>query len=78
MARGHVARGGDGMKRIAPPSWLEGLLKSLLPERDREAVSGDLYEEFCEEMVPRAAFSFSAHSRSRSPIDRFWKEPRSA
>ena len=23
------------------------------------------------------AFSFSAHSRSRSPIDRFWKEPRS-
>jgi len=41
------------MKRIAPPSWLEGLLKTLLPERDREAVSGDLYEEFIEEIVPR-------------------------
>ncbi len=41
------------MKRIEPPKWLEGLLKSLLPERDREAVSGDLYEEFCEEIVPR-------------------------
>ena len=41
------------MKRIGPPKWLEGLLKSLLPERDREAVTGDLYEEFCEEQVPR-------------------------
>jgi hypothetical protein len=32
---------------------MERLLKFLLPERDREAVAGDLYEEFCEEVAPR-------------------------
>lgn len=41
------------MKQMGPPLWMEKLLKSILPERDREAVSGDLYEEFCEEIVPR-------------------------
>ncbi len=41
------------MKRMGPPLWMERLLKLLLPERDREAVTGDLYEEFCEEVVPR-------------------------
>ncbi len=41
------------MKRMGPPLWMERLLKSVLPERDREAVTGDLYEEFCEEMTPR-------------------------
>lgn len=41
------------MKRMGPPLWMEKLLKSILRERDREAVSGDLYEEFCEEIVPR-------------------------
>lgn len=34
------------MKRIAPPFWLECILLFLLPPRDRETVSGDLYEEF--------------------------------
>lgn len=41
------------MKQLKPPKWMEALLKSLLPERDRESVTGDLYEEFCEEMLPR-------------------------
>ncbi len=41
------------MKRMGPPLWMERLLKFLLPERDREAVTGDLYEEFCEEKAPR-------------------------
>ena len=35
------------MKRIGPPSWMECLLLSLLPVRDRETVTGDLFEEFC-------------------------------
>lgn len=41
------------MNRIGPPTWMEALLKSLLPERDREAVAGDLYEVFCDEIAPR-------------------------
>jgi hypothetical protein len=41
------------MKRIEPPKGLERLLRLLLLERDREAVTGDLYEEFCQEVVPR-------------------------
>jgi hypothetical protein len=32
---------------------MERLLKFLLLERDREAVTGDLYEEFSEEKLPR-------------------------
>lgn len=36
------------MKRMGPPSWMELLLRSLLPVRDRETVAGDLYEEFCD------------------------------
>ena len=38
------ARGGDGMKRMGPPLWMERLLKLLLPERDREAVTGSVSE----------------------------------
>jgi hypothetical protein len=41
------------MKRIEPPKWMERLLKSLLHERHREAVAGDLYEEFCEVKIPQ-------------------------
>lgn len=41
------------MKQMEPPKWMETLLKSILPERDRESVTGDLYEEFCEEIAPR-------------------------
>ena len=36
------------MKRIAPPYLLDCLLLFLLLPRDRETVSGDLYEEFVE------------------------------
>jgi len=41
------------MNRIEPPKWMEGILKSLLHDRQRESVAGDLYEEFCEEQIPR-------------------------
>ena len=41
------------MNRIEPPTWMEKVLKSLLHQGQRESVAGDLYEEFCEEQVPR-------------------------
>jgi hypothetical protein len=40
------------MKRVAPPFWVESVLLFLLPKRDRETVSGDLYEEFLEQKFP--------------------------
>src|SRR5947209_8337504 len=46
VARQEMAPGGLRMKRIAPPFWLEYILMFLLSPRDRETVSGDLYEEF--------------------------------
>ena len=36
-----------------PPRWLELVLLYLLPERDRQAVSGDLLEEFYEQLQVR-------------------------
>ena len=39
------------MKRLAPPSFLDRFLLFLLPPHDRDAVSGDLYEEFIEVKV---------------------------
>jgi len=48
------------MKQVAPPAWMERLLRSLLPSRDQETVAGDLYEEFHERTArsgsPRATF----------------------
>jgi hypothetical protein len=35
-----------------PPLWAESLLIGLLPPRDREAISGDLLEEYREERLP--------------------------
>jgi hypothetical protein len=40
------------MKRITPPYLLDSLLLFLLAPRDRETVSGDLYEEFLEVKLP--------------------------
>jgi len=40
------------MKRIAQPYLLDCLLLFLLSPRDRETVSGDLYEEFLEVKLP--------------------------
>jgi len=40
------------MKRIGPPYLLDCLLLILLSPRDRETVSGDLYEEFIEVKLP--------------------------
>ena len=36
------------MNAVVPPVWLERLLLFLLPDRDRETISGDLCEEYRE------------------------------
>lgn len=41
-----MASGGVRMSGEQPPRWLELILLYLLPERDRQTVSGDLLEEF--------------------------------
>ncbi len=41
------------MSREQPPRWLELILLGLLPERDRQTVSGDLLEEFQERVQIR-------------------------
>jgi hypothetical protein len=48
------------MKRTAPPYLLDCLLLLLLSPRDRETVSGDLYEEFLEVKLPELG-RFRAH-----------------
>ena len=40
------------MKRVAPPYLLDSFLLFLLSPRNRETVSGDLYEEFLEVKLP--------------------------
>ena len=37
---------------MKPPRWSEQLLRSLLIDRDRDAISGDLLEEYREVVVP--------------------------
>ena len=37
---------------MKPPRWSEKLLRSLLLERDRDTISGDLLEEYREVVVP--------------------------
>jgi hypothetical protein len=37
---------------MVPPKWAEAWLRSLLPSRDRETVSGDLLEEYRETIRP--------------------------
>lgn len=44
-----MAFGGIRMNEEQPPRWLERSLLCLLPERDRQTVSGDLLEEFREQ-----------------------------
>lgn len=39
------------MKQTGLPAWMEVFLRSLLSVRDRETVTGDLYEEFCDRRV---------------------------
>jgi hypothetical protein len=51
---------------------MEKMLKSLLPARNRDAVTGDLHEEFCEEKLPqmgatRARLWYLAHVLSFIP-----------
>lgn len=44
------------MKHPGPPSWMQLVLRSLLPVRDRDTVAGDLYEEFCHRRVIGQAY----------------------
>jgi len=67
------------MSPQAPPRWLEHLLLLSLPARDREAISGDLLEEYREEKRPhlgalranlwyaRQAISFFSHRTLGGP-----------
>jgi len=41
------------MTQQGPPRWMDRLLRCSLPARDREAISGDLLEEYLEEQAPR-------------------------
>ncbi len=45
-----MALGGIRMNKDRPPHWLERTLLCLLPERDKQTVSGDLLEEFREQL----------------------------
>jgi hypothetical protein len=48
-----MAFGVEGMNHRFPPRWLESLLLTCLPARDRETISGDLLEEYREVQLPR-------------------------
>jgi hypothetical protein len=48
-----VAAEGEGMTHKAPPRLLESFLLLFLADRDRETISGDLFEEYCEVQLPR-------------------------
>jgi len=53
VAWSQVAIGVTGMILHSPPWLLERMLMSFLPVRDRETISGDLFEEYRQEQVPR-------------------------
>jgi hypothetical protein len=42
------------MSKAMPPAWAETLLRALLPERSRDAIVGDLLEEYRESVLPAA------------------------
>jgi hypothetical protein len=50
-----MASGGVRMIGKQPPSWLERILLGVLPERNRQSVSGDLLEEFDEQVRVRGS-----------------------
>src|SRR5262249_39934933 len=39
-------------KKGRPPVWAEALLRALLPQRSRDAIAGDLLEEYRESVLP--------------------------
>lgn len=47
--------GGDSAMRQpdSPPRWAETVLETLLPCEDRQAVTGDLREEYAESVLPK-------------------------
>ena len=51
------------MTITTPPAWADALLRTLLPVRDRDTVSGDLLEEYRSSVLP---------SRGRAAADRWY------
>lgn len=45
----------DRSNRIHPPTWMEHLLRMLLPPHERETIAGDLREEFHDRAVSQSA-----------------------
>lgn len=62
------------MMTPAPPAWAEAWLQLLLPARDRETVSGDLMEEYRENVRPRSS-KLAADAWYVGQVSRFaWRQ----
>jgi hypothetical protein len=58
----------------APPAWADAWLQLLLPARDRETVSGDLMEEYRENVRPRSS-KLAADAWYLGQVGRFaWRQ----
>jgi hypothetical protein len=62
------------MMAPAPPAWTDNWLRLLLPARDRETVSGDLMEEYRENVRPKSS-KFAADAWYLGQVSRFaWRQ----
>lgn len=58
----------------APPAWADAWLRLLLPARDRETVSGDLMEEYRENVRPKSS-RLAADAWYLGQVSRFaWRQ----
>lgn len=58
----------------APPAWADAWLQLLLPARDRETVSGDLMEEYRENVRPKSS-KLAADAWYLGQVGRFaWRQ----
>jgi hypothetical protein len=58
----------------APPAWADTWLRLLLPARDRETVSGDLMEEYRENVRPKSS-KLAADAWYLGQVSRFaWRQ----
>jgi hypothetical protein len=62
------------MMAPTPPAWADAWLQLLLPARDRETVSGDLMEEYRENVRPRSS-KLAADAWYVGQVSRFaWRQ----
>lgn len=62
------------MMAPAPPAWADAWLRLLLPARDRETVSGDLIEEYRENIRPKSS-RLAADAWYLGQVSRFaWRQ----